>query len=474
LTGFSLIYLIGPMFSSFFFPASLRDVVIGSSKKPGRHTVCLSNHGNDCFANSNLQALASVRSLYTYLETAITKFETTVDNNQEILQEKLKSGQITLTRRTSASEKKTLQAFILELNEPIMNHKIISPWKLLKVLEYIYKSRISRNQHDAHELLHLILETLDNEHELAKKNLDVLLKPDDDDNADLTSMPAFSFEGSTVDQIRCSRCGYIPPSISSTFLVLSLMVPQRRSVSLEDFLTESYGGGSSEYIQDYGCVKCRLLYIRDTPATAQQIGGIPALNFPQDVYNELLKYVDDPAALPHDLEETYLAGLKHVTSGITKSTQFNKLPPALTIHLSRSIYSGSNASRNSCRVILSEYIELNQINDHQDSKPTVVRYKLVAMIRHKGTHYAGHYECFKRKNIRWWGKIYQQKEKEEEQQQQQQQQPSEETLVEGISKLETEELEKCWRISDNKTWECSLKDILREESGAYLLFYERV
>lgn len=27
---------------------------------------------------------------------------------------------------------------------------------------------------------------------------------------------------------------------------------------------------------------------------------------------------------------------------------------------------------------------------------------MVAVIRHKGTHYAGHYECFRRKNLAWW------------------------------------------------------------------------
>jgi hypothetical protein len=31
-----------------------------------------------------------------------------------------------------------------------------------------------------------------------------------------------------------------------------------------------------------------------------------------------------------------------------------------------------------------------------------------------------------------------------------------------------------WRISDDKVTECSTRDVLKEESGAYLLFYERM
>jgi hypothetical protein len=30
-----------------------------------------------------------------------------------------------------------------------------------------------------------------------------------------------------------------------------------------------------------------------------------------------------------------------------------------------------------------------------------------------------------------------------------------------------------WRISDDSIWECHTKDVLKEESGAYLLFYEQ-
>lgn len=396
-------------------------------KKVGRYTVGLTNPANDCFANSNLQSLAALQSLYSYL----SEFEHLIPQNEEYEYEEdvvQSDGTVVKEKKTKKRQQpstgrltKALAQMIRKLNEPILTPKTMSPWELLRVLEGIYNSHISRSQHDAHELLHLILETLQIENDRLTK----LLKADDDAN-----IPEFSFNGSTKDTITCSKCGYSPPATPSTFLVLSLMVPQKRSAYLTDLLEQQC---SPEYIQDYGCSSCRLNHLLTSPST------------PEDLKAQLKKYVPDPSSLPDELEAKLP---KNITSPISKATTFHKLPQVLSIHLSRSIYGGLGASRNSCKISVQETLELYESappttaraksffqqhnNDTSASSPSLssssssasnnkpsssspassfsstildkrkVTYKLVAMIRHKGTHQHGHYECFRKKNLTWW------------------------------------------------------------------------
>ncbi|CAN6651344.1 hypothetical protein TRVA0_025S00518 [Trichomonascus vanleenenianus] len=540
--------------------------------KPGRYTVGLTNRANDCFANSNLQALAAVHGLYLYLiQYGYLIPEGAAGKKQGQL------GQLS----------KALAAMIRALNKPILAPEALSPWQLLVVLERIYKSRISRSQHDAHELLHLILETLQTENDKLKKALE---------GSPTVKIPEFPFHGATIDRITCSRCGYCPPATPSTFLVLSLMVPQRRSVSLNDLLGQL---STPEYIKDYGCTNCRLqAYVRSVSQ-----------------FDERLKpYINKPWDLPEELERQIAGWPKQVTSPIAKSTAFDKLPQVLTLHLSRSIYGGFGASRNSCKVSVPEYLQLfeeevrykisssvgNALNLNNggsaaaespttqsiNSIPTAesssssassgqsmksnssatsmadttatnshsitrkkITYRLSALIRHKGTHQTGHYECFRRKNLKWWTEVYEgnqtdphqlihQKspsatvngqavnggpsngtDAEKAQVQQipasadastsalgdlpypgrcspspasvsasdvstayQNRSSSSATIVKAMNEAAEARSaagassggREWWKISDEKVWECTTKDVLKEESGAYLLFYERV
>lgn len=57
-----------------------------------------------------------------------------------------------------------LRSEIVLLNEPVLEPKALDPWAFLRIVERFYNSKISRSQHDAHEMLHLILETLEIEH----------------------------------------------------------------------------------------------------------------------------------------------------------------------------------------------------------------------------------------------------------------------------------------------------------------------
>lgn len=360
-------------------------------KKAGKHTVGLLNPANDCFANSNLQALASLRILYGYISHLALILPPNPDQLAPEPSPSKKGDSAPLALSIA------LGKAIVQLNEPILSPKSASPWPFLHVLEKFYNSQISRNQHDAHELLHLILETLETEHSHINKIYNGKSSP-----SKKVVIPDFPFQGMTIDRITCSKCGYSPTTSSATFIVFSLMVPQKRSANLTDLLAEV---SSPEYIKDYGCTKCRATHVRQ-------------LNKDTELVKQLEEYTTDQALLqlPEALESQLP---KDITSSIAKSMQFGKLPQILTIHLSRSIYGGFGASRNSCKVNVVEFLELMEqpptpTANGQDQPTTMnsaarmlgsrtkVTYKLMAMIRHKGTHYAGHYECFRRKNLDWW------------------------------------------------------------------------
>lgn len=581
------------IFAPSLLPDHMFSVFSSRSKRPGRYTVGLVNLANDCFANSNLQALASLRSLLLYIDEAMLvgiPQENLLDNSRKNNYPVDAKGKqyLRLTR--------ALGSMIMELNEPVKNPKTVSPWKFLVILEQIYNSRISRNQHDAHELLHLILECLSNEYEAAVK--DGILKPGQQSDRESVSsslpeadigtdfLPAaptpqtaandpemlasFPFEGSTIDRIACSRCGYLPPVQSTNFLVLSLMVPQKRHASLTDLIDRLT---APEYIKDYGCVSCRLRAVSSNPSAyvGTAINGSKA-KYTSELIEQLSSYSANIDQLPEELEE---ALPKNITSPISKSTRFSKLPLILSLHLSRSIYSGDNASRNSCKVGCPEFIDLYESNPNvrtREESPGEdddamasglnslkakkrVKYRLVAMIRHNGTHYTGHYECYRRKNLTWWKGCIQRYSKRAEDKSGEKEsegraseppeisvdttnpspslsasQPSpvskaaastsstsyithsnsssysdlkglDTGATENTSPEEAEEGEdsqlveslystlvlnngnstggpnvgkyEWWRISDDSIWECHTKDVLKEESGAYLLFYEQ-
>ncbi|KAG5370221.1 Ubiquitin carboxyl-terminal hydrolase 16 [Yarrowia sp. C11] len=603
------------IFAPSLLPDHMFSVFSSRSKRPGRYTVGLVNLANDCFANSNLQALASLRSLLLYIDEAML-----VGIPQENLLDHSRKNNYPVDAKGKQYLRLTraLGSMIMELNEPVKNPKTVSPWKFLVILEQIYNSRISRNQHDAHELLHLILECLSNEYEAAVK--DGILRPgkqagsDGEESVASSSIPeadigtdfvpappttqstvsdpemlaSFPFEGSTIDRIACSRCGYLPPVQPTTFLVLSLMVPQKRHASLTDLIDRMT---APEYIKDYGCVSCRLKAVSSNPSAyiGSGINGSKAKYTPELV-EQLSSYSDKIDQLPEELED---ALPKNISSPISKSTRFSKLPLILSLHLSRSIYSGDNASRNSCKVSCPEFIDLYESNPNVRSREDSpgeqdedamssglkslkakkrVKYRLVAMIRHNGTHYTGHYECYRRKNLTWWKGCIQRYSKRaggdkgekeagvgsgaahgtgqgavagsgatgeppeitvdttapspslsasqpspvskaaastsstsyithsnsssysdlkgldtsatENTSQDEAEEPEDSQLVESlystlvlnngnstggpnVGKYEW------WRISDDSIWECHTKDVLKEESGAYLLFYEQ-
>ncbi|KAK9459903.1 uncharacterized protein V1516DRAFT_665416 [Lipomyces oligophaga] len=501
------------VFMPSFWGKSGSDYPEGSAgtgfSRNSRYVVGLRNEANDCFANSDLQALSSSPSLRAYL--ADPRFK-----------------DLLLTE--------SLNRMIQELNSPIVRPKAISPWPFLHVLESIFKARISRRQHDAHELLHLILQTIADEHEKKVKSMAGSIdEPTSEAGSSIREY--LPFEGSTTDVIRCLECGNLSPPRTTDFIVLTLNVPQRSSTTLEECLATLF---RSEVISDYGCVQCRLRALAQivaqrayAPAEAiecsiKQPDSVQrrkstAEEEPPDYREDPAGYISylqrcDPNAELHPTIESQLP--KQIKSKISRSTSLGVLPSMLILHLSRSIFSHT-ATRNSCRVKFPEFLTLTtqgsgpdamkelikQLNSSYESKETSIgsssskTYRLASMIRHLGTHSAGHYECYRRKEM---FKDYEAESKrdkayeailaadnvssissEAEVGTDLKPDLDAQKLDAGAQEREAARLSRklfrqftgpkeWWRISDDKVWECTMEEVLKQTPYVYMLVYEEI
>lgn len=124
------------------------------------------------------------------------------------------------------------------------------------MLERVFKQRISRQQQDAHEFLQVVAETLAEEHRdqrkwererrsrtARKESIEDVL--DDSSSAVVVSPPdslkepsasgekseslfeGMPLEGRLRSEIECQTCKFTPKSTLSTFVVLTLPVPQK-------------------------------------------------------------------------------------------------------------------------------------------------------------------------------------------------------------------------------------------------------
>lgn len=453
------LYILYPTISEWF--SEMNSLSILTNRRPSddiedseRYTTGLLNAGNFCYINSDIQALASLPATFSYL----TNFGYLCTSDGAAL----------------APVSSSLFYFVQELNRQVTKRTTISPEPLITAIEQTYKSRMSRRQHDAHELLHLLLETLQKEYVSLTRKIR--------SNNDLETVLNFPYEGTLVDEIVCGNC-HNRTEKASKYLVLSVVVPSKSRATLADLLSETT---LPEYINDYACTNCR-------------VKNVMASRDPQ--FKELQEQLTDATLpLPAELEEQ----LPKVYSPISKSQRFDSEPQILCIHLSRSIYTGSFAARNSCKVDFPLELTL---------PGKKARYRLYAMIRHSGTHQTGHYECSRRKNTGFWRKINwsslfestSTSEKEVEDSLRDSSEPLLDNTVstdlpfplksEPSTSLSTEPVtasqqpeatwdepsrprkrssKQWWAISDNEVRETTSRAVQSLQSGAYILFYQRV
>ncbi|KAF1959918.1 cysteine proteinase [Byssothecium circinans] len=413
LAAITLVYVFGPTFI-------LDDEASGTRKKG---VVGLSNAANDCFINSILQALAGLPDLRIYLirETHRRKLDGAEVYDVDL--EKLNSEEKPVKPWKLEGLQKGLVTHALKdvldnLNERPLYKKTISPQPFIRALERAFGTRISRQQQDAQEFLQIITErlcdeyhaggkarrqALDNENtvsgdtaserqEIAKQfgvvpAVKSVERADTPENDAPASEEGFPFEGKIESQIECLTCGFKPKPSSSSFVTLTLNVPQTSSTSLDKCLDGIF---RTEHIDDFKCEYCRLEHaLKVKHRQLERASDDKTKARLQSDIDKIQHALDnDPEKAPEDVELPDAS--QAPKRRIARHMYISSFPKVLALHLSRSVFAiGTVSTKNLAKVSFPEELPLGGLVNRK-------KYRLLGLVNHKGTHNSGHYESFRR------------------------------------------------------------------------------
>ncbi|CCG82296.1 Ubiquitin carboxyl-terminal hydrolase [Taphrina deformans PYCC 5710] len=318
----------------------------------------LRNWANWCFANSAIQSLASLPSFRRWLDQELSEPDT--------LREKTGLGEsekVSADAWEDAPLSRTMRGMIEVLNIEGPS-KILSASPLVKALETLQESHISRSQQDAQEFLHMLLESIAAE----QNNLPVtesLQQMSIRAAREGRRYKALPFEGAIKSVSTCTDCRHELRSQTNPFLELTILPPQRSSITLGDCIAHTL---QSETIEDYNCVHCQIALLkRQGRETARFESALAA---------------DSNYDLPRDLSRS------HVT--LERRGSISRLPEILILHINRSLF-GAYATRNAIDVTYTETLTLDTTD-----------YALRSFVIHRGSHDRGHYIAYRRKSGRWY------------------------------------------------------------------------
>lgn len=366
------------------------------TKRPDKYTTGLINLRNDCFANSSVQAYLSLPGMTEYLNKFILSFQ---DFSKFVNEHGIDPSKLGSIKNSNPKFKKvesnfdvplhtSLAKILKKLQSTQMTSRTISVWTFLHDLEKIFNAKISRSQHDAHELTQLINETLENEYlRITKKfknlmNLLLLNELTDEYFLDskanspnykflastlkLIEFPEFPLNGLILTQMKCLNCKGVSKPNFLQFLMLTLHTPEQTSTDLESLLNEN----ESESIEDYQCLKCRIKYILGNETYLNQKQTQKLSEDESKIIEHLNIYFNDPKFcinddLPSDIENYIRSYNKNnvdiskITSTVLRNNQILKPPKIFGLHLSRSSFNGVNVVRNGCRVSFRDHLHLS-------------------------------------------------------------------------------------------------------------------
>lgn len=374
-----------------------------------RTIIGLSNPANDCFINSVLQALAGLGDLRLYLIKELHRRQLEGPEIYDSVPPVLRKGERAekVVNLQKGPVTKALKEMLDALNERPIYKKTISARPMIEALEKAFHTRISRNQQDAQEFLQIVLERLCDEYHAALRARLRFTNPEDSqspqapelqrDNSTPTlsevtvgTNEGFPFEGRIESQIQCQRCGYKTKPSATTFVSLTLNVPQKSSTSLDncfDILLKS------EEIDDFKCDKCRLKHALEWKNSKMSSATTEEDRASLDKDIALIEQAirEDPEKSPEGvtLPDSSLAP----KSKIRKSTRITMFPKVIAIHLSRSVFDpGSYSTKNMAKVSYTQRLRLGGLLNER-------WYKLLGVVCHKGSHHSGHYESFRRNHV---------------------------------------------------------------------------
>lgn len=190
-------------------------------------------------------------------------------------------------------------------------------------------------------------------------------------------------------QVECLTCHFRPKPSITTFVTLTLNVPQKSSTTLNNCFD---GVFKVEHIDDYKCDYCRLEHA--ISYKERQLASATTSHKEQlesDIKKLRTALEEDPEEPPKDvtLPDSKLAPSRR----IEKHSRISSFPKVLAVHLSRSLYSASSLStKNTAKVSFPEALPLGGILEQH-------HYRLLGVVTHKGGHNSGHYESFRRQVV---------------------------------------------------------------------------